>query len=59
MHTTLRVKDGVYTNMQYYNKQRDCAGDVVTYLATYTHKNGYTEMRYVQVQNDTVVAWNT
>ena len=38
MHTTLRVKDGVYTNMQYYNKQRDSAGDVVTYLATYTQE---------------------
>lgn len=59
MLTTLKVKNGTYTDMQYYNKQRSSAGDVVTYLARYTHKNGYKEMRYVQVQNDTVVSWNT
>lgn len=60
MLTTLKTKNGVYTNMQYVNKERDSAGrDCVTYLARYTLRDGYSEMRYVTVQNNKVVAWNT
>jgi len=59
MLTTLKVKNGVYTDMQYYNKQRDVEGDIVTYIAKFILFDGYTEMRFVSVQNDKVVAWNT
>ena len=59
MLTTLKVKNGVYTDMQYVNTQQDSAGDCVTYYALFTLRDGYKEMRYVTVQNDTVVAWNT
>jgi len=59
MLTTLKVKNGVYTDMQYYNKQRDVKGDIVTYIAKFILFDGYSEMRFVSVQNDKVVAWNT
>ena len=59
MHTTLKVKNGTYSDMQYLYKQRDPAGDVIVYKALFTLRDGYREMRYVSVQNDTVVAWNT
>ena len=59
MLTKLKVKNGTYTDMQYLYKQRDPAGDVIVYKALFTLRDGYREMRYVSVQNDTVVAWNT
>lgn len=59
MLTTLRVKNGVYSDMQYLYKQHESAGDVVVYKALFKMRDGYREMRYVSVQNDTVVAWNT
>ena len=59
MLKTLRVQNGIYVDMQYYNKQRDVAGDIVTYIAKFILFDGYTEMRFVSVQNDKVVAWNT
>jgi len=59
MLKTLRVQNGVYVDMQYYNKQRDVEGDIVTYIAKFILFDGHSEMRFVSVQNDKVVAWNT
>jgi len=59
MLKTLRVQNGIYVDMQYYNKQRDVEGDIVTYIAKFILFDGHSEMRFVSVQNDKVVAWNT
>jgi hypothetical protein len=55
MLTTLKVKNGTYTNMQYVASTGDC----VTYYARFKLRDGYTEMRHVTVQNDKVIAWQS
>jgi hypothetical protein len=59
MLTTLKVKNGTYSDMQHVRTEPAPQGDCVVYTAQFALRDGYSEQRILTVQNGDVIAWQS